>query len=149
MSALQYKWIHKYFTILQHFIFLCRQKLHQFFTIHIPAQNTVLTACYAPSWHKHQPYRTGVISFKWQWQKFDVTLWAMKDKIFKNCKIFVDLYLNILTTLLTVVFILTLYTHIFDRICCTCVPSYIPFWWWPNSGRNMSEGRKWQMIIYY
>jgi hypothetical protein len=93
MSGLQYKWSHKYSTILQYFIFHCRQKLHQFFTIHIPPQGTALTARYAPPWHKHQPDSTGVIFFKWRWQKFDITLWAMKDKIFKNCKIFVDWFI--------------------------------------------------------
>jgi len=29
------------------------------------------------------------------------------------------------------------YMHTFDRFCCTCIPLYIPPWWWPCRGQNM------------
>lgn len=37
----------------------------------------------------------------------------------------------------------------FNRMCCTCTPLYINPWWWPYRGRNMYNGHKRLMIIYY
>jgi hypothetical protein len=42
-----------------------------------------------------------------------------------------------------------IHTHFFDSLGCIFIPLYIRhWWWWPYTGWNKYEKRKWQMTIY-